>query len=1021
MMGRSLERRFLRFRRKGDPSALAWVFDRTAPEILRVAMHFARDPGEAEDLLQRTFLTAIERAASFDAGERLVPWLLGILANHAREAARRDRRTVDPERLLRPRIADPAASAQSAEGVQEAQKAIDALPDPYRSVLVLRFRHGMEPAEIANALGLPPATVRSHLHRGLERVKRTVPSGLASAAFADLPVMRGLSSVRATVLLRAEAVAPEIAASAAATAALAAGGLLVTKKAIVVAALLLLFGGGTSLWWANRVSKDDLPAPAPIPPEVSRAVPGLAPASVPPPTPLTGEAVAASAPRSATDRVLDVRVLWPEGSPAAGIGLTAIPGGRDDPTAFARGETDEAGGFRFAGLPPGQVLVRTDRGVGKYVDVPDGGAGRLEIRIASGVRIEGEVVDADGAPVPGASVWLLGGVARWMACRAATCDEKGRFTLRDVEPGRPLWARATDRSPSAVVRHWVGKAGETTQMRLRLGGPSGVIAGRVLAPDGKPIAGASVQVGYDFGRPTPLEDGTQGEEPAPILATAEADGAFRIEGVAPGATFVAARARGWSAAARMTLTVEAAPTTTSLTLRLAAAAVLLGTARDESGAALSGASVEIGRWTDFLHWQATSAVDGSYRVEGVPCDPPIEGADPRAAAAFGPQRVQVEATHANGGRASASVVVKPGEESRWDPVLAAGKALRVRVLDEEDQPVEGIVVYAGWMSSLGQGQGKTDRTGRTTIGRLSQPSYELRAFGDSGYAFAFLGNAKPGPEEVVWRIRRADIPSARVVGAVVGPDEKVPPGIAFVPMSASAGQGMFQAVDPATGRFASELLPPGEYDLTVQAPGFGTVPLGRRRLSAGETVDLGRIRLRESGAVTIRLVYADGSLHLGTSVRLDGGLGYLFAMDAEGFGVARIPKVPPGRYYVVACHPDGYGAVAGEVAVEEGREATVALTLPKGREVRLAFRPPPGSSFPEGWSADVRAEGDEAVLYPLRACPAWLGTQEDHRVWVAPGRYRVRFASDDGWKADQRFEVRESDPKDAVVAIPLSK
>src|SRR5262245_53164216 len=133
MMGRTLERRFERFRRKGDPAALSAVFDATAPEILRVAMHLARDPAAAEALLQRTFLTAIEHAASFDARERLVPWLLGILGNHARENARKDRRAVDPTRLEARANADPAAAAEAAEMSEEARRAIDALDDPARS------------------------------------------------------------------------------------------------------------------------------------------------------------------------------------------------------------------------------------------------------------------------------------------------------------------------------------------------------------------------------------------------------------------------------------------------------------------------------------------------------------------------------------------------------------------------------------------------------------------------------------------------------------------------------------------------------------------------------------------------------------------------------------------------------------------------------------------------------------------------------------------------------------------------
>ena len=51
---------FERFRRRGDVAALGDLFDRLAPVLLRVAIHVARDPAAAEDLVQSTFLRAIE-------------------------------------------------------------------------------------------------------------------------------------------------------------------------------------------------------------------------------------------------------------------------------------------------------------------------------------------------------------------------------------------------------------------------------------------------------------------------------------------------------------------------------------------------------------------------------------------------------------------------------------------------------------------------------------------------------------------------------------------------------------------------------------------------------------------------------------------------------------------------------------------------------------------------------------------------------------------------------------------------
>src|SRR5262249_37653489 len=67
MPATSLEHLFERYRSQGDLEALASVFDRVAPELLALAAHLVRDPSEAEDLLQSTFVAAIEGARAFDA------------------------------------------------------------------------------------------------------------------------------------------------------------------------------------------------------------------------------------------------------------------------------------------------------------------------------------------------------------------------------------------------------------------------------------------------------------------------------------------------------------------------------------------------------------------------------------------------------------------------------------------------------------------------------------------------------------------------------------------------------------------------------------------------------------------------------------------------------------------------------------------------------------------------------------------------------------------------------------------
>lgn len=79
---------YRRFVEAGDVAALAEVFDRVAPDLERVARRLTKNRANAEDLVQETFLTALERPGTFDVERPLRPWLLGILAHRARATRR---------------------------------------------------------------------------------------------------------------------------------------------------------------------------------------------------------------------------------------------------------------------------------------------------------------------------------------------------------------------------------------------------------------------------------------------------------------------------------------------------------------------------------------------------------------------------------------------------------------------------------------------------------------------------------------------------------------------------------------------------------------------------------------------------------------------------------------------------------------------------------------------------------------------------------------------------------------------
>src|SRR5262245_7327610 len=98
----SPEQAFLRFRGTGDAQAFAGFSDATVEEVLGTAARLARGPAEAEDLVQATYLAALEGASGWDAARGVVPWLVGICTNQARKLRRQESRGVDSWRGVGP-------------------------------------------------------------------------------------------------------------------------------------------------------------------------------------------------------------------------------------------------------------------------------------------------------------------------------------------------------------------------------------------------------------------------------------------------------------------------------------------------------------------------------------------------------------------------------------------------------------------------------------------------------------------------------------------------------------------------------------------------------------------------------------------------------------------------------------------------------------------------------------------------------------------------------------------------------
>src|SRR5258706_1137855 len=194
-----LDTLFLAYRTTGDATALAQVFDLAAPELYELARCRYRDRSAAEDILQAPFVSAIEKRASWDEHEPLLPWLIGILAIASQRQRRESARIPDPERLTSAETERPEVALAASELRAELEGTLAALDPDERSLIEQRLLEGRTPREMARERGLSATTLRMRLSRALARLRRVAPSRL-SCALLPWGSQRALHQVRLRVL-----------------------------------------------------------------------------------------------------------------------------------------------------------------------------------------------------------------------------------------------------------------------------------------------------------------------------------------------------------------------------------------------------------------------------------------------------------------------------------------------------------------------------------------------------------------------------------------------------------------------------------------------------------------------------------------------------------------------------------------------------------------------------------------------------------------------------------------------------
>ena len=181
----------------GDREAFRRLVDRESAQVVRTCHRILGDLHDAEDAAQEAFVTAYRSLASWRGEGPFGAWLTRIAVRIAiRQAGKR--RTVawrdpvgidgaaargpvdvalDQASVAAAPSHDPSMLTLDAERATDVRAAVTALAEPYREVVVLRFFGEQSLDEIARQTGRPLGTVKTHLHRGLLRLRASLADG----------------------------------------------------------------------------------------------------------------------------------------------------------------------------------------------------------------------------------------------------------------------------------------------------------------------------------------------------------------------------------------------------------------------------------------------------------------------------------------------------------------------------------------------------------------------------------------------------------------------------------------------------------------------------------------------------------------------------------------------------------------------------------------------------------------------------------------------------------------------------
>lgn len=167
--------------RAGDQSSFELLMRRHNRRVYRAARAILKRDDEAEDVMQDAYVRAYEHLADFRGDASFGTWVARIAVHEALARVRREQRFRPPSPAIEETqdvLTEPNRNPEQLVNDQELrdvlERAIDALPDDFRAVFVLRAVEQMSGAETAECLGIPEETVKTRLHRAKHRLQDLV-------------------------------------------------------------------------------------------------------------------------------------------------------------------------------------------------------------------------------------------------------------------------------------------------------------------------------------------------------------------------------------------------------------------------------------------------------------------------------------------------------------------------------------------------------------------------------------------------------------------------------------------------------------------------------------------------------------------------------------------------------------------------------------------------------------------------------------------------------------------------------